>query len=1815
MRRRTRYPLWLGLLIALAIVPVAEGSRGGSPTYPKSAAYAYGVGDFTPAQAESLSWFDLVNCTARPEVIEQMRERNPDQKILFWHMPQTISSEDDGETFWYADTSWSLLRLCQFYSLQNDWYLYDTSGARMEQWGGWVANWTRYCPLGTFGTSKGMTYAEWYADVALPQIAFHSLDQWGEPWGWNSSAYNGVAWETLYECPACCEVDQFKYADPDRDGLPEGVDGTCFDGDTAGDSLRILYHEVNEDFHARLQASLPSDFVINVNRGGVYLNPDWAWDLNGLKLEDWNPSRTNPIKSWWSWMYGRRSPWAYIGDGYEFAERSMHRSGIDALDGWDMTWVVLWTKGQTWAPAYAQRMQRFGLGTALLGDGYFIYTKDWSNPIWFDQLSWDLGAPLEDYQRELYGSDTLYVRTFEHAVVEVNPYPRSVHGVPMEDSRFGFWLTLEDVQVEGTGPDYVSLTWVTPDGEVNGVDEVDVRYATHPIDAENWDACTPAPLGPAAGAPGERMHYAVRELAPETTYYLAARNMVHGRLDPRISNVVSATTAEALPPPPPPEEDEAPPAAITDLASPSQGEHLIILTWTATGDDGAIGTAHHYELRYRTGGTITTEYAWNNATPVTSGLPAPGPAGTLETYHLSGLASGTGYGVAVRAIDEAGNRSGLSNPFLAETEDLPPPPPPPPADLIRPGAIGDLTVLSIGETTVGLRWSCPGDDGMAGVADHFVLGWLANGTIESEATWSAADTLVSGLPAPLAAGEPVVFTLTGLAPGTPYSLMVRAYDDAGLRSALGNAVFAQTIAPDDETAPAPVADLRSSAQGAGWLDLAWTAPGNDGAVGKAARYEMRYRIGGAIAGEADWASADTVAADVLPLPEIAGSAQTMRLADLAPQTLYGVAIRAVDEAGNRAAVSNAFTAATLASPDTLPPAAIDDLAIVGTTADGFDLEWRAPGDDGDTGLASLYVLAYRAGGAITDEAGWLEAQRDSLHALVPLRAGRLQAWSLSGLAAGTLYGLALRAYDEAGNLSPLPPVPLVAETRPPRDLIPPAAILDLALRGAGESSLELGWSAPGDDGDVGRATRFEIAWIPGATPIDSEEHWASAVIVTAGLPEPPAAGGEVTWALTGLEPGHDYTVAVRAYDDAGLAGPLGNSLLATTLELPPPPPPPPPADTTPPAAIEDLAVATLAFDHALLSWSSPGDDGMTGRADRFVLGWRLGAPIGKDEDWAAADTLATDLPAPGEPGSAVEYTLHGLTPQQSYTVAVRARDDSGLISQIGPAVAFTTPAAPDTLPPGPVSDLAAELIGTRDVQLVWTATGDDGGEGRAVSAIVARRAGQMIESEIDWLASDLDTLACDAAGGERDSVLLRDLDADADWGFAVRCVDDAGLTGGISNFVTLYIPALPADSDTIPPAPVDDPRVTEISTNGLTLRWSPAGDDGDAGAAAGYELAILPGERIGDGRGAAIAWQTVAAGAGLRGEMGCEVEGLIPGASYGLALRACDEAGNSSPMSPSLWVPGLDAASIGAPDAVTDLRAAGAGPEWVELAWSSPVSGNGLYPVDRFEIARAASPIDEAGWSEADSVWMVTVAAGVGETQRLRIEGLESDTAYWFALRSDNGLGYRSEISNPVAARTPAIDRLAPVPPAAPELALDPDGESVRVAWAPVTDGDLAGYHVYGRANEMSQRQRLTGAPVLTTEWDFARPFAATNFFVCVTALDATGNESEPSPEVALFPTELALDGPFPHPIEDEARFRLALPVDAAGAFAVRAEILSITGEIVRHWIDESMPAGLSTTLRWDTRTDGGERVAPGLYFLRLRAGGQSLMQKLYVSR
>ncbi len=112
----------------------------------------------------------------------------------------------------------------------------------------------------------------------------------------------------------------------------------------------------------------------------------------------------------------------------------------------------------------------------------------------------------------------------------------------------------------------------------------------------------------------------------------------------------------------------------------------------------------------------------------------------------------------------------------------------------------------------------------------------------------------------------------------------------------------------DATPPAPVADLAAAALSGSRVELAWHAPGDDRMVGRAAAYEARIAAT-PIADETAWALA-TPLPDA-PAPADPGDRQTMVAAGLAPETGYHFALRARDEAGNLAALSNDAGATTL----------------------------------------------------------------------------------------------------------------------------------------------------------------------------------------------------------------------------------------------------------------------------------------------------------------------------------------------------------------------------------------------------------------------------------------------------------------------------------------------------------------------------------------------------------------------------------------------------------------------------------------------------------------------------------------------------------------------------------------------------------------------------------------------------------------------------------------------------------------------------------------------------------------------------------------
>ncbi len=104
--------------------------------------------------------------------------------------------------------------------------------------------------------------------------------------------------------------------------------------------------------------------------------------------------------------------------------------------------------------------------------------------------------------------------------------------------------------------------------------------------------------------------------------------------------------------------DTIAPGRVTDLAVAAVTDTSITLTWTAPGDNGDVGRAGTYVLKHF--GTTITESNFAAATTV-PGVPAPQDAGLTESFTVTGLDSTLLYYFAIRADDEDGNQSPVSN--------------------------------------------------------------------------------------------------------------------------------------------------------------------------------------------------------------------------------------------------------------------------------------------------------------------------------------------------------------------------------------------------------------------------------------------------------------------------------------------------------------------------------------------------------------------------------------------------------------------------------------------------------------------------------------------------------------------------------------------------------------------------------------------------------------------------------------------------------------------------------------------------------------------------------------------------------------------------------------------------------------------------------------------------------------------------------------------------------------------------------------------------------------------------------------------------
>lgn len=147
-----------------------------------------------------------------------------------------------------------------------------------------------------------------------------------------------------------------------------------------------------------------------------------------------------------------------------------------------------------------------------------------------------------------------------------------------------------------------------------------------------------------------------------------------------------------------------------------------------------------------------------------------------------------------------------------------------------------------------------------------------------------------------------------------------------------------------------LAPALARAQGAGSdsVTIAWTAPGDDNAIGRATTYDVRVSTSQITAANFDAATPVTGE----PAPANAGTRQSMVIRGLTRGTTYWFAIKTVDDAGNWSGISNVARWEWVF--DTAPPSSPTGLAA-SRLGDDARVQWSA---NGEPDLAGYHV--YRA---------------------------------------------------------------------------------------------------------------------------------------------------------------------------------------------------------------------------------------------------------------------------------------------------------------------------------------------------------------------------------------------------------------------------------------------------------------------------------------------------------------------------------------------------------------------------------------------------------------------------------------------------------------------------------------------------------------------------------------------------------------------------------------------------------------------------------------------------------------------------------------
>lgn len=335
---------------------------------------------------------------------------------------------------------------------------------------------------------------------------------------------------------------------------------------------------------------------------------------------------------------------------------------------------------------------------------------------------------------------------------------------------------------------------------------------------------------------GADLAYTDNGLTEDTTYTYEVRAVDQAGNVSVASNAVTARTKLA---------SSSPPAVPLNLKVTSVTTDSVSLSWeSATDSIDVIGY-----IIYRDNQLIQ------------------GVIGAEEVAYTDiGLMEDTMYTYQVRAVDQAGNISEMSNTVTARTksaEDLTPPTPP-----------LNLRIDDVTTNSVSLSWEAAIDD--VGVTGYHVY---------------RDDQLIQTL-----SGTELSYIDTGLMEATTYTYKIRAVDQAGNLSEASSAVKARTKMTIEVSRPLPPTKLRSARVTEHEVALMWDAPNESKEIMSYQVYRNNVLVG-----------------------EVAGETSLYTDKDLQENTKYSYVVKSKNKEGDLSEESNKIIVQTSKKHETVPP--------------------------------------------------------------------------------------------------------------------------------------------------------------------------------------------------------------------------------------------------------------------------------------------------------------------------------------------------------------------------------------------------------------------------------------------------------------------------------------------------------------------------------------------------------------------------------------------------------------------------------------------------------------------------------------------------------------------------------------------------------------------------------------------------------------------------------------------------------------------------------------------------------------------------------